>query len=232
MDAPTPADGDRLAAGVREARAAAAYAADTPEGGMSLGDLETAVGDLVAAERAYRAVVANAPGFVPAHVNLADVLRRRGLEGEATAVLEAARRAAPEAAALHHALALAYVRARRLGDAGTHLERAATLAPEAPGFAVAGGHLADTGGPDRTRPSTAGGRPPPVRRGRPRHLGGARGAGRRPSVHAEGALPPRGAAAVGRRVAPRTRGRRAGGPPMSREPPSITDDAAMPPGFV
>lgn len=150
MDAPTPADGDRLAAGVREARAAAAYAADTPEGGMSLGDLETAVGDLVAAERAYRAVVANAPGFVPAHVNLADVLRRRGLEGEATAVLEAARRAAPEAAALHHALALAYVRARRLGDAGTHLERAATLAPEAPGFAVAWAvYLADTGSPDR-----------------------------------------------------------------------------------
>ncbi|MFO0932952.1 MAG: multiheme c-type cytochrome [Planctomycetota bacterium] len=149
-DTPTPADGDRLAAGVREARAAAAWAADTPEGGMALGDLETAVGDLAAAERAYRAVIASAAAFVPAHVNLADVLRQAGREGEATAVLEAAVRTWPEAAAAHHALGLAYVRARRLADAGTHLEKAATLAPRVADFAVAwAAWLADTGSPRR-----------------------------------------------------------------------------------
>jgi tetratricopeptide (TPR) repeat protein len=97
---PTPEDAQRLAAALTEARAAAALAADTPEGGMGLGNLALAEGDLVAAERAFRAVLRDAPGFVPAYVNLADVMRMQGREPEALRTLQAGLAAVPDGATL------------------------------------------------------------------------------------------------------------------------------------
>ncbi len=143
---PTPEDARRLAAALTEARAAAALAADTPEGGMGLGNLALAEGDLVAAERAFRAVLRDAPGFVPAYVNLADVMRMQGREPEALRTLQAGLAAVPDGATLHHALALALVRAKRLPEAATHLERAVALAPDDAPSAVAWAlYLSDTG---------------------------------------------------------------------------------------
>ncbi len=143
---PTSEDAARLAAALREARAAATYAADGPEGGMGLGNLALAEGDLVGAERAFRAVLEDAPAFAPASVNLADVLRMQGREPEAFRVLEAGLALLPDAAALHHALGLALVRARRLPEAAVRLERAVALAPNEASFAVAWAiYLSDTG---------------------------------------------------------------------------------------
>ncbi len=151
-EAPTPEDAARLATALAEARAAAAFAADTPEGGMSLGNLALAEGDLAGAEKAFRAVLQGAPGFVPAYANLADVMRMQQREPEALKTLEAGLAAVPTAAVLHHALGLALVRAKRHAEAATHLERAATLAPEDPGFARAWGlYLSETGSAERGR---------------------------------------------------------------------------------
>ncbi|HVG93409.1 MAG TPA: tetratricopeptide repeat protein [Planctomycetota bacterium] len=147
---PTPADGERLAAALEEARAAAAWAADTPEGGMGVGHLALAEGDLAAAERAFQAVAASTPAFVPAWVNLADVQRMRGREPDVVRTLEEGRKSAPDDPALRHALGLALVRARRLPDAVPHLEAAAGHADADPRFTLAWGlYLVDAGQPQR-----------------------------------------------------------------------------------
>jgi predicted Zn-dependent protease len=117
---------------------------------MGVGHLALAEGDLVAAERAFRAVTASTPAFVPAWVNLADVQRMQGREPEVVRTLEAGREAAPDDPALRHALGLALVRARRLPEAVPHLEAAAGHADADPRFTLAWGlYLVDAGQPQR-----------------------------------------------------------------------------------
>jgi predicted Zn-dependent protease len=68
--------------------------------------------------------------FVPAYVNLADLYRAEQREPDVRRVLAEGLAAVPDDAALHYALGLALVRARRSADALTHLERAAMRAPD------------------------------------------------------------------------------------------------------
>lgn len=147
--APAPGDGQRLATALAEARTAAALSADLPDGLRSLGDLAVAAGDLVEGERCFREVLRRTPDYAPAALNLADLLRQQGREAEARQVLELALAAAPRSAALHHALGLAWVRARRMDAAGAALERAAAQAPDDAAIALAQALWLDAAGEPR-----------------------------------------------------------------------------------
>jgi tetratricopeptide (TPR) repeat protein len=124
----TPAQALQLDKAIGEYEAVQRVNAERPESDLNLGLLYTGLGAADKAEAAYRAAIRKEPGFVPAYVNLADLLRAQGRSGEP--VLREGVAAAPRAAALHHALGLALVREQRLPDAAGALQRAAELAPE------------------------------------------------------------------------------------------------------
>ena len=77
--------------------------------------------------RECRAAIRLRPGYAPAYVNLADLYRAEGRDGEAESVLREGLAAAPDDAALHHALGLLLVRRGRAAEALAELERAVQL---------------------------------------------------------------------------------------------------------
>jgi Flp pilus assembly protein TadD len=109
--------------------------AERPESHVNLGIVNVKRGLLEEARRDYDAALRLAPWFLPAYVNLADLLRLQGKDEEGEAVLRKAMKVDPSNASVHHALGLLLVRQRRTGEALAELGRAATLAPEAPDFA-------------------------------------------------------------------------------------------------
>ncbi len=100
-----------------------------PEAGSNLGGLYAELGRLTEAEVALREALRIDPAFVPACVNLADVLRAKGDEVGAARALRDGLRAAPEGAALHHALGLALVRQGQHREGLSALARAVEFAP-------------------------------------------------------------------------------------------------------
>ncbi|KGE03703.1 tetratricopeptide repeat protein [Pseudohaliea rubra] len=85
--------------------------ADMPSVQLQLGVFHSARGALPAAEGAYREALRLNPLLVPAHLNLADLLRVTSREGEARAQLERARAIAPDSGDVLHALGLLAIRA-------------------------------------------------------------------------------------------------------------------------
>jgi len=122
------------------------FNADTPESHLNLGLLALGRGETEEAEREYRKALVLDPAFVPAAVNLADLLREAGREEDAMQVLTEALRVAPRQATLHHVLGLALVRAGRNEDAIASLGRARELAPESARFAYVYGVALDNAG--------------------------------------------------------------------------------------
>ncbi len=104
--------------------------ADQPESQVNMGNFLAARGDRNAAEAAYRLALKIDPQWVPAYVNLADLLRASGRDPEGENVLRAGLRRAPNAAALHHSLGLLLVRQKKPEAALESLRRAAELAPD------------------------------------------------------------------------------------------------------
>ena len=117
-------------AALEEYVAAQRFNADRPEAHGNLGSLHAVRSDVVAAEAEYRAALAIDPLFVPARVNLADLLRAAGRETEAAATLREGIAVAPGSAELHHALGLSLVRSGETNAALAELETAARAAPE------------------------------------------------------------------------------------------------------
>jgi predicted CXXCH cytochrome family protein len=135
-----------LARAIEEDRDSLAFNADRAESSLNLGNLERRFGRNSEAEQAYRRAVHLDPTFVPAYVNLADLLGALGRDdaGE-TALLEGLRRQ-PESADLEHALGLARVRHKDVRGALHHLKRAVALRPESARYAyVYGVALHDSG---------------------------------------------------------------------------------------
>ncbi|MAE97343.1 MAG: hypothetical protein CL910_22055 [Deltaproteobacteria bacterium] len=118
---------------MEELEASLALVRDRPAGLVQRGDLARRLGQHDQAERAYRLALELGPWFVPAAVNLADLLRleRRDEEGEQVlrACLERVGPTLPESAALHQALGLLLIRGERHTDAVPHLAQAAKLRP-------------------------------------------------------------------------------------------------------
>jgi len=104
--------------------------ADTPEGQTNLGNFHAARGEFALAETAYRTAIELDADWIPAYVNLADLLRRMQRDPVAEQVLRAGLARQPDAAALHHSLGLLQVRAKNMKAALASLKQAARLAPD------------------------------------------------------------------------------------------------------
>lgn len=102
---------------------------DHPGGRLNLATIEAARGDLAAAERHYRAALKLAPGYVPAAVNLAELLERRKQREEAIGVLEGVLAKVPDAAEAHYALGLVLAADKRYPAAAQHLKKAVAAQP-------------------------------------------------------------------------------------------------------
>ena len=111
--------------------------AERPESHVNLGIVNVRRGRLEEARRDYDAALRLAPWFLPAYVNLADLLRLQGRDDEGEGVLRRALQVDPTNASVHHALGLLLVRRKRPGEALAELGRAAELDPGTPDFAYA-----------------------------------------------------------------------------------------------
>jgi predicted CXXCH cytochrome family protein len=117
-----------------EYRAAQTFNMDRAEGHFNWGTALAVLGRVDEAERSFRAALEREPGFSPASINLADLVRRDGRETEAQAVLREALAKSPDDPNVHLALGLSLVRSGQLGAALDLLARAAELAPRTPRF--------------------------------------------------------------------------------------------------
>jgi tetratricopeptide (TPR) repeat protein len=140
-----PSTRSTLAHALDEYRASELANADRPESHLALGLLETKLGHAAEAERELATAIRIAPWFVPGYVNLADLYRATGRDGEGETLLRRAVAIAPENADAHHALGLLLVRQHRLDDALIELERATTLRPDARNAYVLGVALHSVG---------------------------------------------------------------------------------------
>ncbi|MFM7434301.1 MAG: tetratricopeptide repeat protein [Gammaproteobacteria bacterium] len=106
---------------------------------LNIANLKLSRGDMVGAESDLRQAIAVEPRFVPAWVNLADVLRAAGRDAEAETLLrDAMRRDALKrnatVPALREALGFVLVRQGRKAEAMREFEAAYRAAPETPRF--------------------------------------------------------------------------------------------------
>ncbi|MEE8478128.1 MAG: tetratricopeptide repeat protein, partial [Gemmatimonadales bacterium] len=106
-----------------------AFDADHPATHVNAGLVETARGRPESAEAAYREAISVDVEWLPAYVNLADLFRAQGRDGEAVEVLRQALGEVDEAPAIRHALGLLLVRTGRMEEALVELQFAAEAAP-------------------------------------------------------------------------------------------------------
>lgn len=116
--------------GLAEYVAAQRFDADRPESHLNLGLLYVIQQRPVDAETALKTALELDPSFAPAAVNLADLYRVAGRDGDGERVLGAVLAHDERSAAARHALGLLLVRQRRTPEAVTELEAAARLAPD------------------------------------------------------------------------------------------------------
>jgi tetratricopeptide (TPR) repeat protein len=106
------------------------FNAERPESQVNLGGIYSDLGRNAEAESAYRKAIELQKQFVPAYVNLAQLLSEQNKEGEAIDILQSGLQQVPDDASLHHVLGLALVRQKDLPKALEQLSRAAELAPD------------------------------------------------------------------------------------------------------
>jgi Flp pilus assembly protein TadD len=121
-----------LVAATRELAEGHALNADDPAALVELGDDRAERARTLEAEAWYRRALELEPGFVPAYLNLADLLRATGREPDAETVLVEGRARAPSSAMVAYALGLSHVRQNRLVEALEELETATRLDPSDP----------------------------------------------------------------------------------------------------
>ena len=102
---------------VEEYRVSLAYNVDTPGGQLSIGNLELRLGYSILAERAYKRALEIEPHFVPALINLSDLYRAIGTDGESRELLQHALEVAPDSANSNHAYGLFLVRSGKQTEA-------------------------------------------------------------------------------------------------------------------
>ena len=124
-----PPDRERFERAAAEFIAAQRANADRPEARTTLGSFLIRRGQPNEAEIEYKAALQLSPQFVAASINLADLYRQLGRDGEGEAVLRASIIASPREAAAHHALGLTLTRLRKSEVALSEFRRAAELRP-------------------------------------------------------------------------------------------------------
>jgi len=103
------------------------FTADRPESQLSLGVFYTNRKMFEKAKKAYVEAIRLQPKFVPAYINYSDFLLQQGKDKEAFDILQKGLLKIPEAAILHHALGLWYVRNKKQTKAITELKRSVEL---------------------------------------------------------------------------------------------------------
>ncbi len=122
-------------------RAAAEYVstqrfnADRPEARAALGSFYARQGRVDNAQAQLHSALTLDPAFVPAYVNLADLLRSQGRDSDGERTLRDGLRKVPHSAALHHTLGLTLIRLNRNAEALAALQRATELVPSDTRFA-------------------------------------------------------------------------------------------------
>jgi Flp pilus assembly protein TadD len=111
------------------------YNFDRPEARSALGNFYARQGRFDEAKVQLGSAIELDPQFVPAYVNLADLLRAQSLDKDGERVLRDGLKHSPGSAALHHALGLALIRQGRNAEALGELQRSAKLAPADARFA-------------------------------------------------------------------------------------------------
>jgi predicted CXXCH cytochrome family protein len=124
------ADRDAFAKAAAEFVAAQRLNADRPDTHTALGNFFAHQANSAAAEAEYRAALRLDPWFVPAAINLSDLYRQLGRDGDGERVLRDVLAVSAQNASLHHALGLTLVRLKRTDDAMSELRRAIELDPE------------------------------------------------------------------------------------------------------
>jgi predicted CXXCH cytochrome family protein len=124
------ADRERFDRAAAEFIAAQRLNADRPEARSALGHFYARRRLFPEAESEYQAALRLSPQFAPAAINLSDLYRETGRDGDGERVLRAAIDASSRDAGLHHALGLALVRLKRTDDAISELHRATDLEPD------------------------------------------------------------------------------------------------------
>jgi Flp pilus assembly protein TadD len=104
--------------------------ADRPESRSMLGGFDARRGQLAEAVAEFKTALKLSPQYSPAAINLADLYRAEGREGEGEAVLQTALALSPKDPGLHYALGLSLVRLKRSADALGEFDQAAALAPD------------------------------------------------------------------------------------------------------
>jgi len=122
------------------------YNADRPEGRMNLGNIYAQRRDVGAAIAEYRKAIDIDPTFVAAYVNLADLYRAGGADGEAEKLLRDGVARVPRDAALHHTLGLVLTRKKKSAEALKEFRTASILAPANGRFAYVYGVALNSGG--------------------------------------------------------------------------------------
>lgn len=121
------ASGDAAGAEVK-LRQAAAMDAKYPLAWFGLGK-SLAAQQKTGAEEAYRTAAALAPGMLEAHLNLADLLLRRGAYADAAQVCTAALAGSPDTASVHLKLAEISAKQRKYEEALSYCTKARETAP-------------------------------------------------------------------------------------------------------
>ncbi len=131
---PTPrqpqADRERFERAADEFVVAQRFNADRPEARTALGAFYVRRGNTAEAEREFTAALRLSPQFAPAAINLADLDRQQGRDGDSIKILQETIVASPRDSGLHHALGLALVRLKRNDEALAELNKASELDPE------------------------------------------------------------------------------------------------------
>ncbi len=120
--------------------------ADRPEARTTLGSFLTRRGQSAGAEIEYKAALQLSPQYLPASINLADLYRQLGRDGEGEAVLRAAITVSPREAAAHHALGLTLTRLKRPDAALPEFRQAAELDSDSARYAYVYAVALNSGG--------------------------------------------------------------------------------------
>jgi predicted CXXCH cytochrome family protein len=124
----------RLQSGFVEYVKTQQFNSDRPESQTNLGSFFSRLGDPAKAEGAYRQALKLQPRYIPARVNLAQLLSTTGRESEAAELLRLGLSKQDDSADLHHALGLSLIRQKKGDEALVELAHAARLDPGNPRY--------------------------------------------------------------------------------------------------